>query len=136
MTQPSSGTPERETGVDRFEHEIEDLEQSSWRENRGRFLVFIGVALGAAAIIVGAFLLIGIKQRPADTSKTTIMSIELTEPRPVSAGQKPTHFSWESIANTATYLLKIREAGGERNLVDFDTARSAYTPTRETEDAE
>src|SRR5438093_12076379 len=91
---------ERETTVDRFEHEIESLEEPMGHSARQWLF-----ALAVAAALVGAFFLGSMIQgnKPSDRSSSAIASIDTLEPRPALLAEKPTRFRWESLSGASKY---------------------------------
>jgi hypothetical protein len=111
---------EVESPVDRFEHEIEELEQPI---GHGARMWLVGVAVMAA--IVGAFMLGSFLQsKKPDASMQVIMVIETIEPKSGLLADKPTRFQWDSIARTTMYLLTIREYQGTTDIIVKQTPTS------------
>src|SRR5262249_42278821 len=116
MAQDPAPRPEQETSVDVFEHEMADLEQSVWKENRIHPLIVVAGAAVIALCLGGGFLFLSSTQR-RDPSSPTTMTIEVREPRPGRLSARPTRFSWESTAGTRGYMLTIREQGSQTDLI-------------------
>jgi len=118
---------EVESTVDRFEHEIEDLEKPM---AIGPRQWIVGVAVMAA--IVGAFL-IGSKMqwKTADASKPVVTVIEIVSPRTGLLDARPTTFQWDSVARTSRYVLSIREYQGNSDLIVKETPTSTVELTED-----
>ena len=110
---------ESETTVDRFEHEIEDLEQT---RTLRQVILYSGVGVIVATAIVGAFL-IGSKlqELKSDGSRQAIVSIDTFEPKPTSLPEKPAVFRWESILGATSYVVRIQEEGQTTDLIARET---------------
>src|SRR3989442_11753592 len=100
MAQDPASSPDKETGVDVFEHEIEELEQSVWKENRIHPLIVVAGAAVIALCLGGGFLLLSSSSKPTERGSSTIMTIEVKEPRSGRLVAKPLRFEWESTART------------------------------------
>lgn len=118
---------EVESTVDRFEHDMEDLEQPI---GHGARMWLVGIAVMAA--IVGSFLLGSMLQaKKADASRSAIVAIEIHEPRSGLLADKPTRFQWDSISRTSQYVLSIREYQGDRDLIIRETPTSTVELTED-----
>jgi hypothetical protein len=118
---------EVETPVDRFEHEIEDLEKPL---GQGARQWIVGIAVMAA--IGGAFLLGSVMQwKQPDASKPAISVIETIEPKGGLLAEKPTRFRWDSIARTSQYVLSIREYQGTKDLIVRESPTSTVELSEE-----
>jgi hypothetical protein len=121
----------QQTGGELFQHEIEELEQPIWRESRIHPLIVIAAA-GLIALSLGAaFLFISSTAKTGEPGKSTIMSIEIKEPRNGQLLARPTQFAWESIGRTKSYVFTLREKGGERDLIVRETTNSGLWLTSE-----
>jgi hypothetical protein len=118
---------EVESTLDRFEHEIEDLEKPM---GMGPRQWLVGVAVMAA--IVGAFLIGSMMQwKQADASRPAVTVIETIQPRSGLLYEKPTIFQWDSVARTSNYVLSIREYQGNRDLIVKQTPTSTIELTED-----
>ena len=123
--EPPKVDAEVETPVDRFEHEIEDLEKPM---GLGPRQWLIGVAIMAA--IVGAFLVMSMMQaKQPDASTPNIAVIETILPRSGLLDEKPIRFQWDSVARTSQYVLSIREYLGSNDLIVRETPTSTIDLT-------
>ena len=110
----STANDEAETTVDRFEHEIQQLEEPLGHSAR-QWLVAVAVA---AALVCAFFLGSMIQSKKSvDPSSLAIASIDTLEPQPAVLSEKPTRFRWESLSGATRYMLTIREAGGDQDLI-------------------
>ena len=77
------------------------------------------VAVAVAAALVGAFFLGSVVQwtKNLDPSSSAIASIDTLEPQAALLSDKPTRFRWESLSGASKYILTIREAGGDQDLI-------------------
>jgi hypothetical protein len=124
---PKGPDTEVESTVDRFEHEIEELEQPLGLSAR-QWIVGVAVMAG----IVGAFLLGSYLQaKKADASRPAILVIETISPRSGLLYEKPTRFQWDSISRTSQYVLSIREYQGDRDLIIRETPTSTIELTED-----
>ena len=122
---PPKAEHEVESTVDRFEHEIEDLERPM---GMGPRQWLVGVAIMAA--IVGAFLVGSWMQwKQPDASKPNIAVIETIQPRSGLLSDRPTTFQWDSVARTSRYVLSIREYQGNSDLIVKETPTSTVELT-------
>jgi hypothetical protein len=129
MSEDPTKEPEAEveSTVDRFEHEIEDLEKPM---GIGPRQWMVGIAVMAA--IVGAFLIGSTLQRKkTDASKPAITVIETRMPRTGLLSEKPTTFQWDSVARTSQYVLSIREYQGNNDLIVKETPTSTIELTED-----
>ncbi len=109
-----TAAPQNETSEDRFEHDIEALEASSWRHN-----TTLIVAVLVLVVIVGAgitFLFMTEKQQVKPTGPVA-MQIEMLEPRAGKLGNTPTKFRWETISGTKYYSFALSGKGAESALL-------------------
>ena len=117
----------RETPVDRFEHEIQDLEQPLGHSVR-QWLV----GLGAAGALLGAFFLgAWLQQMKTDPAVKKITTIDTLEPKRAPLSEKPTIFRWESISGASSYVLRIQEQGEETDLIARETKNNWLELTQE-----
>ena len=103
-----------ESSEDRFEHDIEELEASSWRHNPTLI-----IAVLVLVVIVGAgitYLFMTEKQQ-LKPSGPVVMQIELLEPRPGRLGNTPTKFRWETISGTKYYSFVLSGKGADSALL-------------------
>ena len=129
MAQSPEGSSEQETGVDVFEHEMAELEQSAWKDKKMHVLA---VALGALAVTIslgaGFFILTKTTTR-SERAVSTIMTIEAVEPRGGRLAARPTRFAWESISNAKSYVVTMREQGGDTDLIVRETTNTSIELT-------
>ena len=125
---PKGPDTEVESTLDRFEHEIEELEQPLGLSAR-QWIVGIAVMAG----IVGAFLLGAVMQqwKKGDPSRSAIVVIETISPRTGLLGEKPVRFQWDSISRTSRYVLSIREYQSDRDLIVRETVTSTIELTED-----
>jgi len=124
---PKGPDSDVESPVDRFEHEIEDLEKPM---GIGPRQYLVGVAVMAA--IVGAFLIGSMMQwKKADASRPAITVIETILPKSGLLDEKPTTFQWDSVASTSEYVLSIREYEGNSDLIVKQTPTSTIELTED-----
>jgi len=118
--EPAGGaSEENETAVDRFEHEIEELEHPLGHSFRQWI---IGVA--SAAVLVGAFFVGAIllsRTTPKGDSRLIDTTIDTFEPQRSLLADKPTKFRWESISGAKSYIVRIQEDGGTNDLIARET---------------
>ena len=128
MADKPAGTSEsQETTVDRFEHEIEDLESPLGTGVR-QWLV----GLLVAAALVGAFFLgSALQRRRAEPGSNAITSIDTLDPKPSHLTDKPSVFRWESIAGATSYVVRIQESGGTTDLIARETKNNWLELTME-----
>ena len=125
--------PTDETTADMVEHEIEELERPVWRESRIHpFFVVVGAAVIVAALSLAV--LVATKytsMTDQSQSRSRIVQIEPHEPRSGALDDRPTKFSWDSVARTREYVLSIREKDGASDLVVKHTASPVAELTAE-----
>ena len=118
MAQDPPGNPQtQETGVDVFEHEIEELEQSVWKENRIHPLIVVAGAAMIALCLGGAFFLLSGSSKPSERGTSTLITIDVRAPRSGRLSARPRHFEWESTSNTRSYVVTVQEQGSTTDLI-------------------
>lgn len=122
MSQTPAGPSETETGVDIFEHEMAELEQSPLKDRKMHFLA-VGLGALAVTISLGAAFFVLTKRTTPNVS--TVMNIEVVEPRGGRLSARPTRFEWESIAKTRSYVVTVRERGGSSDLIVRETTSTS-----------
>lgn len=121
MSKNPAGTPggdqEVETPVDRFEHEIQDLERPLGLGVK-QWSVGIIVALG----LIGAFFIgTHLQDDTPDPSTMAIPNIETQEPKRTQLANKPRVFRWESISQASSYIVRIQEIGQMTDIIARET---------------
>lgn len=112
--EPVKPTSEIEDTVDRFEHEIEELEAPMGHSVRQ--WVF---GLAAAALLVGAFLVGSFFMNKKNANASNIPglpTIEMMEPRRGALPAVPYMFRWEAINNANKYFVRVSNEGSSEDL--------------------
>lgn len=125
MAQDPAGSPPREEGVDIFEHEVEELERSIWKDSKVHPLIVVAGAAMVALALGAAFVLMSSTGKTGELGASRIMNIEVREPRSGQLSERPTTFSWESIAGVKSYVLSLQERGGTRDLIVRETTSTS-----------
>lgn len=116
MSETSAGSPPsepEETPVDRFEHEIEDLEKPLGLGVK-QWLIGVIVAVG----LIGAFFIgTQLQKKNSDEGSLAITTIDIQEPRNTILADKPKVFRWESISRATGYIVRIQESGQLTDLI-------------------
>lgn len=131
MAQDPAPTPEKETGVDVFEHEMADLERSVWKENRIHPLIVIAGAVVIALCLGAGFFLLSSTFKRGERGTSTIMAIDVKEPRSGRLALKPVRFEWESTASTRAYMVTIRERDALTDLIIRESPTNSIQLTDE-----
>ena len=105
-----------ETSVERFEHEIEELEGVG-RKNRWVYWV-VGIILAGAAAVI---LIIAGNQPPPKAKVEALGNtppLELMVPRPGKQDAAPIDFRWESVSGRNNYLFKLVRRDTSTTIMD------------------
>jgi hypothetical protein len=122
-------TPQDESPEDRFEHEIEELESSSFRHNPTLI-----VAVLVLIVIVGAgitYLFMTEEKKRVKPTGPVVMQIETLEPRSGTLSNTPTKFRWETISATKYYSFTLSGKGAQSALLQRATVSPSVTLTPE-----
>ena len=117
MASQDSETPHDavETSVDRFEHEIEELEGATGGRKWGRWVLGIIVLAGAIALLV---LMPESQKSPLSSAVRGAASLDLMEPRPGKLSSPPKQFRWESVSGRQSYSFRLSVMGSQSPLID------------------
>jgi hypothetical protein len=120
MSKEPAGSPttEREDPIDRFEHEMEELEHPMGGSLRQWVFGFIVALAVVGGIFVAAFFLN--KSGPAKVA-SNVPVIEVSEPKRGALPAIPYVFRWDSISGTDSYLLRIQKEGSPMDLISRET---------------
>jgi hypothetical protein len=104
--EPERPTSEPEDPVDRFEHEIEALEEPMGHSLRQWLFGLVAALVIVGGFFVGSYFL----NKKAPTSAANVPdlpTIDMMEPRRGKLPAVPYMFRWEAIANTNTYVVRV-----------------------------
>ena len=123
MSKEPAGTPtteEREDPIDRFEHEMEALEEPMGHSVRQWLVGVVVAAVVVGGFFVGSFLLNKNTGKDA-ASLSALPSIDMMEPKRGALPAIPYIFRWEAISETNTYLVRLQSEGSGVDLFTRET---------------
>ena len=124
---PPPTTP-LEQSLDRFEHQIEELEglKSRWRWLRWTAWILVIGGVGTALVLMEAP-----ARSPVSTAVKGVMSLELSQPKSGVLAKAPTEFRWESISGRSSYSFKLTPLGGQTPIIERSVKENSLNLTVE-----
>ena len=116
----SPPTTEREDPIDRFEHEMEELESPMGHSLRQWVFGLVVALVVVGGIFVAAYFVNkSTTERNRDFSN--LQTIETSEPKRGSLSTVPYVFKWDAISATDSYLVRIQKEGSPIDLISRET---------------
>lgn len=131
MSQEPTNTnqSEREDPVDRFEHEIEELEKPMGHSIRQWIVGLVAAVVIVGGIFVGSYF--ANKKTRVAADGADLQHIEIMEPKRGTLSTTPYVFRWDSISGTDRYLVTVQKVGQSGDVISRSTRMSSLELTAE-----
>jgi hypothetical protein len=128
VVEPTTLPPPVETSVDRFEHDMEELEEKTGHFKWGRWAFIVVAIVGVMAAVY--FMGNGAPPPPVSRVQQAPL-LELDQPHGGKLSSTPRQFSWESVQGRDFYAFKVMRRNEETPIIERTSKERTVALTAE-----